>query len=420
MSNIWDRINRLREKTLNNLKNSKNSIDEEDLIQDIKPDAKSFTKKRDKYSEFIERNTEEKDKYKEDLKEQNEKLENNKMNEIYDEQQYKLDSKALIDMVDDACIKCGLGTILKNQKSGFMQCDTCGNSEDIIISDMPEWRYYSDNNSNPIRCGQPVDPLLPKSSMSTMISGRGFCGIKRIHKWNNMPYHERSLYNTFQKIKQKANKGDMLGQVISDAKYYYKIIHDKDENYVLTRGDIRKGVIAACVYYACKKRNIARSDIEIADIFNINIRLMTKGCNKFKDIMWKKGHKIYFDVTSPLCYIERFCNIAGISEKHTDIGKFISYRCAKLGVSNTNTPLSISAGILYLLSTFYKYSLKKQEIYNICKISDVTISKCFKKLVEHIEFLLPLEEREKIEYLKSYKKKRKKIKKKAIKRIKEN
>jgi len=405
MSNIWDQINKLRERTLFNLKNPKNLLNNE-LELDAKP-KDNLSKKRDKYSEFIILEKDDKDK-------KDEKIEDG----IYNEKQYMLDSKALIELVDDTCIKCGLGTILKNSKSGFMQCDTCGNTEDIIISDILEWKCYPDNQ-NQVRCDQPIDPLLPKSSMSTMIGGRGFGGIKRIHKWNNMPYHERSLYNTFQKIKQKTNNGDILGQVIADAKYYYKIIHDKDDNYVLTRGDIRKGVIAACVYYACKKRNIARSDIEIADVFDINIRLMTKGCNKFKDIMWKKGHKIYFDITSPLCYIERFCNVAGISEEHTKIGQFISYRCAKVGLSNNNTPLSISAGILYLLSVFYKYPLKKIEIYNICKISDVTISKCFKKLVEYIDFLLPAKERDKIDFLKSIKKNNKKKVKKRNKNAEE-
>lgn len=379
MSNIWDQINKLREKTLQNLKNANNFNNEQKIILDIEDNPK-----------------------------------NKGLN--YDEQQYKLDSNALIELINNSCEKCETGNMLTNDKSGYMECDTCGHSENVIISDMPEWRYYADNNSqNVVRCGQPIDQLLPKSSMSTMIGGRGYAGMKRIHKWNNMPYHERSLYNTFQKIKQKAGKGDILGQVIADAKCYYKIIHDKDENYVLTRGDIRKGVIAACVFYACKKRDIARSDLDIADIFGIDIKMMTKGCNKFKDIMWKKGHKIYFDVTSPLCYVERFCNIAGISDEHMEIGKFIVYRCAKLGISHNNTPLSISAGILYLLSTFYEYSMKKQEIYNICKISDVTVSKCFKKLVENIEFLLPEKEREKIPYLKTVNKK-KKIKKKIRKK----
>ena len=101
---------------------------------------------------------------------------------------------------EDNCIVCGLGTIIKNNKSGFLECDTCGNSDDYIISDAQEWKYSQDNNQqNMIKCQQ-IDPLLPKSSMSTMIGGNGFNNMKRIHKWNNMPYQERSLYNIFQKI----------------------------------------------------------------------------------------------------------------------------------------------------------------------------------------------------------------------------
>ena len=352
MLHKWDRINQLRQATIANLQENNEQDNEKNTQVCIQQDT------------------------------------------ITDEDMYK---KLCIVSTKSNCPDCMLGSLVQNSSSGYTECDTCEYTDTIIITDDPEWRNHADSNVNQTRCGRAIDPLLPKSSMSTMINGNGFQGLKRVHQWNNMPYHERSLFNSFKQMDKLVNKSNILGAVRSDAKYYYKIIHDKDSNYVLTRGSIRKGVIAACYLYACNQRGIARTDLEVADIFKIDIKLMTKGCNKFREIMWKKGHKIYFDPISPLLYIERFGNICDISTEHIEIGKFISYRSAKLGVLSSNTPLSVSGGVLLLIITLYKYNITKDQIISICKTSDATIRQCFKSMMKQLTVLIPKKEYDKID-----------------------
>ena len=67
----------------------------------------------------------------------------------------------------------------------------------------------------------------------------------------------------------------------------------------ISRGSNRIGIIAACVYFACKSYNVPRSSKEIADIFDINITVMTKGCKNFTNIMNldKKNKKSYKQYT---------------------------------------------------------------------------------------------------------------------------
>jgi transcription initiation factor TFIIB len=365
----WDQINLLRAKTLSNLQ----AID---LNEPIKPTINND--RNNNKDEFPEKS---------DI-------------QINSEEKYNKELLNNLTTANTECPGCFIGVLVSNSKSGYDECDTCEYTDTIIISDGPEYHNYSDNTGpDKTRCGAPSDPLLPKSSMSTIMSGNNLNCIRRIHNWTRMPHHERTLYNTFKKMKCKIEKSNLMGLVMADAKYYYKIIHDKDDGYVLTRGNNRKGVIAACVLYSCNQRNIARTDLDIAEIFDIDLKVMTKGCKKFREIMWGKGYKIYFDPISPLRYIERFCNIAGVSDEHMEIGKYIAYRCCKLGISDNNTPLSISGGILYTLGILFDYKITKETLYSICTTSAVTLNKFFKKVIMYRTHILPKKEIAKIKYL---------------------
>ena len=71
------------------------------------------------------------------------------------------------------------------------------------IMDTPEWKFNGTGDSkgkDTTRCGMPVNPLLPSSSVgSTIAHSRKFDDkmnrVKKYQSWNAMPYRERSLYN---------------------------------------------------------------------------------------------------------------------------------------------------------------------------------------------------------------------------------
>jgi transcription initiation factor TFIIIB Brf1 subunit/transcription initiation factor TFIIB len=299
---------------------------------------------------------------------------------------------------EQTCTCCGDGVVVRNIRSGISGCTVCEYTEDDISISTSEaggiWNETSSDQDVGNKYGLPTDPLLPTSSMGTLIGNGGgkfaYGGIRRIHKWLTMPYHERSLYDIFRQITELSDSASVFKMVVADTKLYYKIIHDKDENYVLTRGKTRKGVIAACLLYACNQRNIARTELEVANMFGLDIKTLTKGSKKFKEIMWKKGHKVYFDPISPLVYIERFCNILGINKEHIEIAKFIAYRCAKLNITDSNIPLSVTGGVIYTICTLYEYtSVNIKQIENITSVGDGTIIKFYKKVYPYMDLVLP-------------------------------
>ena len=249
-------------------------------------------------------------------------------------------------------------------------------------------------NSNPNRCGMPSNRLLPQSSLGTIISntyssqsGHNWYRMRKYHQWNSMPYKERSLYKTFNDIQTHALSGGISKSIINDAKKMFKILNETK----ISRGNNIKGIKAACIYIACKKSNVPRSSKEIADMFNINVKVMTKGCKLFMENMNLSKTNTSFQVQSsiPQDYIERYCSNLGLSNEICELSKFIAMRTNNLTIVEDNTPPSIAAGTIFLVCTVCKIKKNKKEVSKACKISEVTISKCYKKLYKYRKFLFP-------------------------------
>ena len=137
------------------------------------------------------------------------------------------------------------------------------------------------------------------------------------------------------------------------------------------------------MYSACKKYNVPRSDKEIAEIFEItDITIMTRACKLFQQI-WNTHQKstmkdIMMPASRPGDFIQRFCSKLGMSQNSLDLANRIAGRAEEYGMVSENTPPSIAAGSIYLVVQLEKLPITKREIATACKISEVTICKCYK------------------------------------------
>ena len=59
------------------------------------------------------------------------------------------------------------------------------------------------------------------------------------------------------------------------------------------------------------------------------------------------------------------------------------------GLIPENTPHSCTAGIIYFISQECNLNINKNEIWKITGISEVTINKCYKKLEQFKDQLVP-------------------------------
>ena len=277
---------------------------------------------------------------------------------------------------------------------GIIVCKSCNNVINNIV-DTPEWRNYKSSSGNPTRCGMPSNSLLPESSLGTSIASRGYnLKMKKVdqyQKWNSMPYKERSLYKVFNDIDAKCKKNNLPSIIGNTAKSFYRIISETK----ISRGKNRIGIIAACVYHACKECNVPRSTSELAHCFDIDNKIMTKGCKNFTEIMRmsnidKSRIQSHKSITIS-DFIERFCHKLELTQlEHI---KHLCDLCESLGLSNDNTPPAMASGCIYLYCKNLNIDKSKKDISEVCKISEVTINKCFKKIEpnkEIIDYLLTI------------------------------
>tara|TARA_Y100000389_G_scaffold162186_1_gene164892 strand:+ start:2989 stop:3945 length:957 start_codon:yes stop_codon:yes gene_type:complete len=281
---------------------------------------------------------------------------------------------------------------IKNHRV-FQGMTTCSICNDIItnIIENPEWRYYGSQDtksSDPTRCGMPVNLLLPESSIGTSISYRGtrthkMNKLRKYQQWNGMPYKERSLLKVFNEINDVCRKVDLPIIIINEANSLYKIVSTTK----ISRGANRKGIIAACVYFSCKINKAPRSTNEIAEVFNIAIPVMSKGCKKFQEIMQLNKvdiKRIHSSETINIDdFIERFCDKLDLNIDDIKMIQEISRLAQIYNLVNENTPPSMAAGCIYLYICDNNISIDKELIANVCKISEVTVNKCYKKLEGH-------------------------------------
>lgn len=289
--------------------------------------------------------------------------------------------------VEETC--CSL---IKNQQQGdgVMICKVCKNTISNIISG-PEWRFYGSGDSkssNPTRCGMPTNELLPQSSMGTTISMRGggtnMNKVRRFQKWNGIPYKERSLLKVFQDITDKCTNSGLPPIIIKESHSLYNIIAKNK----ISRGSNRSGLIAACVYFACIDCKVGRSVNEIADIFQIKSTILTKGCKMFKEIMYQNKNMKRINNYKTIGiedFLHRFSSKLGLSEDDIHNINIIACKCKDNEIICENTPPSMAAGCIYLYMKHKDIRKDKKDLADVCKISEVTINKCYKKIENVID-----------------------------------
>jgi transcription initiation factor TFIIB len=318
-------------------------------------------------------------------------LKKNNLNDVEED----MEEKENID--DSFCGKCTKYSL--TNRNGQLVCISCGNIEGFNIDNGAEWRYYGSEDSkgsDPNRCGMPTNSLLPEFSLGSVIPFK--CNeswdmrkIRNYNTWIGSCYREKSLYNVFETMTIRAKSKGIPGCIIEDAKYKYKIISEAK----ISRGENRKGIIASCIYEACKENNSSRSTKEIAEIFRISSTSMTKGFKKYNEIMQtidiEKKRIKEENISEPLDFINRFCSNLNLEHEILDICKYVCIQIEKYDLVSENTPTSKAAGSIYLVSYLFNLDLNKRDISTICMTSEVTISKCFTKLIEYYIYLLPNE-----------------------------
>ena len=339
-------------------------------------------------------------------------LEKSKLWEIFDSDKKHLDGSNDVNNTDEesklTCVYSSNSELCKLCNSqlmimddGFPTCTSaiCGVMNRDILDYSPEWRFYGadDKNANdPTRCGNPINPLLMESSFGCKV----LCGtkssyeMKKIRKWTewqSMPHKEKSLYDEFQFITIMAQNAGVPKIFIDDAMAIHKDISEQK----MFRGMNRDGIKSASIYISCRLNGCPRTAHEIAEIFKLDKTSATNGCSMAVNILHnierniEPSNKADLCLTTPSLFIDRYCSKLNFNQELTMLSKFIANKVEQNNIITDNIPHAIAAGIVYFVAQLCQLNITKQDIKQVCGVSEVTVNKCFKKLDILREKLLP-------------------------------
>jgi len=278
---------------------------------------------------------------------------------------------------DNGCEICASIRLIIDDGANI--CLDCKAVQSRVIDTGAEWRYYGADDSrdgDPARCGMPTNDLLPKSSIGSIISSRrgdtrDIRRIRMYQMWNSMPYWERTLYNVFDKLANNTSSHGIPAKVLDDAKVLYKKASEKK----ISRGDNKEGLIASCIYYACLMNKLPRSPKEVARMFHIDPNVLTKGNTRFQTLL-----QMNVDSSTPDEYIARFGSKLNMSYQDIQICKKFAKKLDDLEIVSENSPTSVAAGALFFYCMEHNIEFTKKQIADVCEVSEVTITKCYKRL----------------------------------------
>jgi transcription initiation factor TFIIIB Brf1 subunit/transcription initiation factor TFIIB len=307
-----------------------------------------------------------------------------------------LDNKFNIQL-KTVCKNCKSPNLVIDNIKGYMVCTDCAVINEEYLDDNPEPIGNEGEFNNNSRYGAPSSFFCPKASLGTKITPKGgyYNRLIRLQKQGQMPYKEKSLMDVLETIQSKCKKYGITQSIIDSAKILYKkvseSVHSKGKRIgknIIMRCINRRSMIAACLFHACKLQKETRSPKEVADIYDLEIKHVNRGCRKFCDMI--DSNTLFYQIKSSQSFdfIKRFAKKLNIDEKYIDIAKDVSSNIHRLDLASTHEPPSVAAGCILLVTQYYNIQLSKKQISDIFGISDVTISKTFRKIWPYHKIVL--------------------------------
>jgi transcription initiation factor TFIIB len=312
----------------------------------------------------------------------NSSLTNRQIEDILDDDIVELQKKE-----NNICPTCGSSNFIEDYTKGLVFCN-CGQVIETSIFDngMERRNHDGDENDN-TRSGMVHNRLLPQSSLGTTVTAKG--RLKQLHIWNAMPYKERSDNILFKKIHAVCVARGISKRVGDDAKILCKrvsgTVHKTGKNKgkpVITRGFNRSGIVAGCLFIACRRNDETRSIKEIAFYFEISERDVNKGIRSLLAILDDDSIVRDIGTSKVIHFIKRKCDELHIINKYADTARTIANNIDKLNIASNHTTYSLAAASIMLMADIYSLNsiTKKKLSESFCGLSEVTIGKTFNQI----------------------------------------
>lgn len=191
-----------------------------------------------------------------------------------------------------------------------------------------------------------------------------------------MTWDKRNMLIATTELKRIASNLNLPDHIKKSAIHYYKEAFKRK----LLRGRSINGMVAACLYFACREKMIPRTLQEILDETSINAKNVRR-C--YRTLIRELNLRV--PSTDPISLIPRFIaelNLDVDAEKATI--KILQSFITKFSTSGKD-PKGLCAGALYLVCKIRNRKISQKEIANLVGVTEVTLRSRYKELTKKLK-----------------------------------
>ncbi len=280
----------------------------------------------------------------------------------------------------NGCPECG-GKIISISERGENVCEQCGLviSERILdISQGGKRAFTKQEKEKRDRTGSPISILLPDMGLSTVIDKHNINNpdLKRAAKWNSrMTWDKRNMLIATTELKRISSNLNMPDHVKKAAIRLYK----EAFKLKLLRGRSINGMVAACLYFACREEKVPRTLQEILEETSVSAKNVRR-C--YRTLI--KELNLKAPTTDPIFLVPRYIAELGLDAETENLTvKILRSFIAKYSTSGKD-PKGLCAGALYIVCKMKNKKTSQKEIANLVGVTEVTLRSRYKELVKKL------------------------------------
>jgi transcription initiation factor TFIIB len=275
----------------------------------------------------------------------------------------------------NSCPECNApNSIIYNEDRAEETCFECGLviRDKIFDTSIPDNRYYTKEE---IRRRKQIGPPIPDHLSKIILPTK----IKRTNDWNQNRIFKQQTWSSekhdnincaiFELHRICANL-----QVSSDIKNHAERLTIRALEKGLAKGRTVIGIVAACIFYACKKVSNITLD-EIIGQIEGNVRrerCPRRHVYKCYTTLFRELD-LHSHTIDPKVYIPRYVSDLSIDQKM--VGLTCTFLQTYLPYLNSSgkDPKGIAAAALYIICCVHKVNIFQAKVAEIAGISDVTL-----------------------------------------------
>lgn len=236
-------------------------------------------------------------------------------------------------------------------------------------------------SSNPSRVGSASNPFLDSEQLDTIIvGGANSYTLSKTQMKSSFRTPDRSLINSFNLIQAFCDRNRFSKSIVDRAKFVFKTVEQKK----ILRGKNSEGIVAACIYIACRAEGFPRTFKEISILANIPKKEVGKAYKLiYPHIDRVRGVSIK-DIVS------RFCSDLNVNIRHQNYAIEIAQNMESSDSLSGKSPDSVAAAIIYTICVLFPENKKiEANIPAITKVTETTLKHNFLDIKKNLPKIIP-------------------------------